>query len=120
MINSAYVPRINTIEIISGLENYLNSRDNKEVQENRNVYGVSACEKLAEYVIGSEEYLDMRFLRAYMEHKSITNLRLKVLFDEGFMINRELMEAYAKQIYSKACGVFNLSFKYRLPKQKIC
>lgn len=113
-----YEPVIRIDKIINELGNYLNSQKDNFTIGSKDVFGVSACDKLAEYVkCGKNNLLDLRFTRAYMEHKAVMNLRLNTLHNEKIIKNRHTLEAYSENVYSKACNAFNLSIKYNLTKR---
>ncbi|MGN6713914.1 hypothetical protein [Anaerocolumna jejuensis] len=79
------------------------------------LFGIVAFKNLATEII-TENYIDLRFIRLFYEHKSIMVLRLNFLVKQGYIKNdiylRYLeIEFFAQQIY-------NISLKYIITKDK--
>lgn len=69
----------------------------------------------ANYVLENQnECLDIRFNRAFMEHKNIMLNRLKVLEEEGYIQHGELVRDYQTEIVIPSNLVHHLCLKYNM------
>lgn len=69
------------------------------------------------YIEKAEENgIDIRHVRAYMEHKGIMDKRLKCLFEHGYLQNQVLCQIYGEEVFRKATQLFNMCLKYILTR----
>lgn len=111
-----YKARINKEEIETRIKNYLASYEDKNgASHHDDVFGISACEKLVEYIACSEgNLLQVRYTRIYMEHKAMMHKRLDTMYREALIHDAELVQVYFRDVYRMANLVFALSVKYNL------
>lgn len=113
-INTEYEGQIDIIKIRENLTDFLDSRGPANAKINE-VYGVNAWEKFATYIEeAGDNGIDMRYVRAYMEHKGIMDKRLKCLFEHGYLQDQVLCQTYQKEVFQKATQLFNMCLKYIL------
>lgn len=115
-VNKEYEGRIDITRIREKLTDFLNSRGpaNHRVNE---TFGISVWKKFETYIDRAQETgIDMRYIRAYMEHKGIMDKRLKCLFEHGYLQDQELCLIYGEEVYQKAIQLFYMSLKYILTR----
>ena len=110
-INNEYEGRIDIVRIREKLTDFLNSYGytNPKINE---VFGASAWRRFAAYIDEAQEAIDMRYARAYVEHKEIMDKRLKCLCEYGYLLDRSLCAAYRESVFQKATQLFNICLKY--------
>ena len=111
-INSAYEGYIDVPHIREQLLNFLNSygRSNPSAIAH---YGVSAWQQLETYLSSDvNTIIDMRYMRAYMEHKRIMDHRIKHLTMHGYLNNQTLSSEYHEAIFLKSMQLFYMSIKF--------
>ena len=101
--------------IIRDINHYLNStayNSNKEVEE---IYGLSAWDKLSEYISQTDK-IDIRFTKIFMEHHKLMNLRLKYFAEQG-IIDTQTFKSY---LPVKECSeiVYLSSIKYNITRRE--
>lgn len=115
-INTEYVGQIDIARIREKLTDFLNSRGpaNHRVDE---VFGVNAWKKFELYIEKAEENgIDIRYVRAYMEHKGVMDKRFKCLCKHGYLLDQSLCKAYSENVLKKATQLFNMCLKYILTR----
>ena len=110
-IKEGYSPQINIDLIKSKLQSYLNS----PIDAQGRIYGIAAWDKLSEYILNNKN-IDLRFSRAFMEHRKIMSKRISKLNELSYINNKELVVEYYTNVYLKAEIVHNLFIKYYLTK----
>ena len=113
-INRDYEGWIDIESIRKTAIDYLQSRgpENSKVNE---VFGVSAWKRFESYIDGvSGNKIDMRYVRAYMEHKGIMDKRLKCLCKHGYLWDQSLCTSYSQNVLIKATQLFYMCLKYSL------
>ncbi|HEY5588530.1 MAG TPA: hypothetical protein VIK86_06195 [Candidatus Paceibacterota bacterium] len=99
------------------INNYLNSVGGQFELPNR-VYGVKAWKKLFSYLnnLSSDENIDLRFVRGFMEHKNLMQLRMERLYKNEY-ISCEKLITYYNELNELSKTVFLLSMKYNITKK---
>lgn len=98
------------ISIEKDLEEYMSSTYSGENWKDDYVFGMTAMKYLRDY-FSEAEYIDIRFTRAYMEHKYLMLTRLEQLAKVTKSDFTEWIDAY-KLIYDNATLIHNLGIKY--------
>lgn len=97
------------------MNDYLNSTHKQHAMEKEKYYGITVWNTFAKYVLENQDvYLDLRYSRAFKEHKNIMLNRLQVLHDEGYMQCQSLVTDYQTEIVSQANLIHSLCIKYNL------
>lgn len=113
-INKEYEGRIDIPRIKEKLTDYLDSRGYDNPRPNE-TFGVSVWNKFEKYIDGVEgNPVDMRYIRAYMEHKGIMDKRINCLWEHGYLRDPALSQSYREEVYQKAVQLFYMSLKYVL------
>lgn len=110
-INKKYASQINIDLIKSKLHSYLRS----PVDDQGRIYGITAWDKLSDYIL-SNENVDLRFSRAFMEHRNVMSKRISKLNELSYINNKSLVTEYYTNIYLKSKIVHNLFIKYYIKK----
>ncbi len=109
--------QLNTEKIKEELNNYLGSK--KDVTSpSDNIYGISAWNRLCEYVDQSNDDLDFRFGRLFAEHKSLMLYRMNKLSELKACNADNLIEQYRETVYSIAQQIHKLFIKYTISGDK--
>ena len=115
--NKDTVYETNYSTVLADLNHYLNSSSVKAEKSDTTFYGLSAWQKLIEY-LSNVEYIDIRFTKIFMEHHKLMKMRLEYFAKEG-MIDPDLCQQYSPA-FNTANQVYLLSIKYDLaPKPYI-
>ena len=112
-----YVPKVNIDHIKSEINNYLQSRTDKQETESERLYGLKALDSFQQYVT-NENHLDLRSGRGYMEHKRVMYERLKYLYEHSYLKDEGICREYLEEVYRKARVVFGLFIKYHITGEK--
>lgn len=113
-INTEYEGQIDITRIREKLTAFLDSHGvaNPRINE---VFGVSAWKRFETYIDAvGDNGIDMRYVRAYMEHKGIMNKRLKCLLKHGYLQDQALCQTYQEEVFQKATQLFSMCLKYIL------
>lgn len=119
-----YIPdskfELNIERIISGLDDYLHSKNSLKQYTGGYFYGLEAIQKLGEYYFDSpvDGKFDHRYTKVFLEHKFFTMERLKHLYMQGFLAGESYIDI-AEQVYQMAWTVHMLGLKYSATKRKI-
>lgn len=116
-INPDYEGQIDIVGIKEKLMDFLNSRGpiNPNINNINEVYGVNAWKNFETYIENAEKNgIDIRYVRAYMEHKGIMNKRLMCLFEHGYLRDQALCLKYGEEVSQKATQLFYMCLKYTL------
>ena len=95
------------------LSDYINSTNSKAIACNK-IYGIKAVEKLKNYVFDDVQEIDIRYMRAFMEHKNLMQLRLDYVYGGK---NSDIPEKY-KKASKEANRMYLLSIKYNITKKE--
>jgi len=113
-INTEYEGQIDIARIREKLTDFLHSRGSANPRINE-AFGVSAWKRFETYIdAAGDNGIDMRYVRAYMEHKGIMDKRLKCLLKHGYLQDQVLCQTYQKEVFQKATQLFNMCLKYIL------
>jgi hypothetical protein len=112
--NSKY--ELDFLMIKQEINNYLNSIGGQFELPNR-VYGVNAWKKLFSYLnnLASDEKTDLRFVRGFMEHKNLMQLRIERLYKDGYVSCEKSISSY-NELSELSKIIFSLSMKYNITK----
>lgn len=102
-------------QILRGLKDYLNStyKPKEDGMKKAYYFGIAAWEMYADYMLQEKyRYMDLRFSRAFMEHKVIMLNRLQVLYEEGYLKDEEIVLRYKSEIAEKAGTIHLLCLKF--------
>lgn len=116
-VNDDYTPKIDIDTIKNRLENYLNSVSDEYDANQNGIFGVSVWKEFVKYISTNESHLDLRASRCYLEHKSIMQLRMKLLYEHGYFNDIHLLNSY-KNVVKNAQLVHTLFLKYNMCKNK--
>ena len=117
--NEKFEFEFNIAKVKNGISNYLNSK-NDAVNIKYKYVGMEAIEKLALYMtqcIKNGLMIDLRYTRGIVEHKFFMRLRVKYLLDNGYIMDKFLLEC-AEEIYKYAENIHMLGIKYNISKNK--
>lgn len=80
-------------------------------------FGISAWDELAKYIenIDVNKTIDMRYVRSYMEHKSLMKKRIAYLFNHYGIANLSIVEE-ASKVYHESQNIMALSIKFNITK----
>lgn len=79
-------------------------------------FGINAWDELANYLeeVGrSDGFLDMRYIRSFLDHKNLMNLRVKYLSENNYLRNAQTYQTKAENIYRTASNLFFMLMKYK-------
>ena len=79
-------------------------------------FGIDVWDELASYLeeIGrSGGFLDMRYIRSFLDHKNLMNQRLKYLSENNYLRNAQIYRTKANEIYRTANNLFFMLMKYK-------
>lgn len=107
--------KLNVQMITEELTHYLNSTSSRRLAIKNTTYGIDASYGMLEYLKASE-YLSVRAIRMYMEHKNLMLERLCYLGGVG-IIDKSLGEEYRIQ-KDKAEKAYLLALKYNISMQQ--
>lgn len=118
--NTDYKYCFNKERVIGELNDYLNSTTSHGLKENA-FYGIEANKKLKEYFLFVVRYnenskLDLRYTRAYMEHKYFIWLCAKYLLESELVSADKINIKEAEAVYDNATKVHLLSIKLNISK----
>lgn len=118
--NNEYQYCFNKEKIVQELTDYLNSTTYHGLKENA-FYGIDANRKLKEYFLScvkknENSRLDLRYTRAYMEHKYFIYLCTKYLLDNKLVSTDEINIKNAEALYNDATKIHLLSIKLNISK----
>lgn len=104
---------VNFKRIISTLDDYLSSVNSLSHHTEGKYYGLKAIEMLGAHYssINENNYFDYRYTRGLMEHKSIMLMRIKYLFDSGYITNSSYVSK-AEKVHEFSNIVHNLGLKF--------
>lgn len=106
---------VNLPVVLRDMRHYLSSTAFRSDEQSEQIYGLSAWEKLYEYISGTER-IDLRFTKTFMEHHKLMHMRLEY-FSKQNIISPSLCEKYitAKSDSNK---FYLLSIKYNVTKKE--
>ena len=118
--NNEYQYCFNKERIVQELTDYLNSTTYHGLKENA-FYGMEANRKLKEYFLSTvhkngNSRLDLRYTRAYMEHKYFMNLCIEYLIDNNLVDATKINFKKAKELYQDAVRIHILGIKMEISK----
>ena len=118
--NNAYQYHFNKEKIVQELTDYLNSTTSHGLKENA-FYGIEANRKLKECflsIVKNDENpkLDLRYTRAYMEHKYFFYLCIKYLLENEVLSADKINIKNADALYNDATKIHLLSIKLNISK----
>lgn len=117
-LDGSYQPQINILNTINAINSYLSSKSWCYHAKEDEIYGISACDMFGEYILQHEDKnVDIRYCRSFMEHKQIMFIRIRTMFEQGFLVSESLVQEYSK-IHDEAQMVYLLSLKYNIAKNK--
>lgn len=102
---------------IQELYDYLNSTNSRFISNSAygdRIYGLMAIEALKEFIITNISGIDIRYMRAFMEHKNLMQLRLDYVYSGK---NSDIPEKY-KKASEEANRMYLLSIKYNITKKE--
>lgn len=108
-INSEYRTEINISRIKTQLTDILNSSGQTYPRLNTRL-GIQAGKYFEEYISEVSE-IDMRYMRTYLEHKSLMDYRIKYLLKNGYIANETIFSSYA-EVFQRASQAFNIYLEY--------
>ncbi len=94
-----------------------NSNIKKYIDTGKIKFGISAWDELINYIdknVPNEKSIDMRYIRSFLEHKHLMNLRLKYLAKNNYLNNPFLYTSKSEYIFKMAKSLFYISLKYEL------
>lgn len=100
--NSDIYFSVNTDQIKSELNGYINSRASVGISQPNVIYGINAIKKLVNYFLfdKSEDFMrNERYLRNLKEHKTLMYKRIKFMFEQEIIMNKKLIDDYREIIY---------------------
>jgi len=100
--------------VLRDLNHYLKSTAFRGESCNTTFYGLSAWEKLMDY-LSATKYIDIRSTKIFMEHHKLMNMRLEYFAQEG-IIESNLSQQYS-QTLKDATQTYLLSMKYNLSQK---
>ena len=113
-INTDFEVKFDIELVAQHMKDYINSRCSTR-DNNDYLYGISAWDMLAKYIQKNEKpFLDLRYTRVFMEHKSLMFSRLNVLLDKGYLHNKDMLEQYCVEIVEQARLIHHMCLKYNL------
>ena len=104
--------QLNLPRIVSDLGDYLQSKTSLKIYSKKRIWGMEAVEQLIDLFAESES-IDSRYTRGIMEHKFFMQMRMKHLFERGYLKKESYCDLSA-QIYKMAESARMLSLKYNL------
>ena len=114
-INTDFEVKFDIEFVVQQMKDYVNSKRSSIVSNNDEIYGISVWDMLAKYIFENEKpFLDLRYTRLFMEHKNLMLSRLNVLFEKGFLNNKNVLKEYGVEIVEQAELVHRLCLKYNL------
>ena len=113
-VDSSYKAKIDVELVKSQLRDYMASTCSLGVNSRR-VYGVDVWESLVNYVTTIQgEPLDLRYIRAFMEHKVIMHKRIMTLTRFSYIHDCNMASEYNERVCDPAKQVFSMAIKYNI------
>lgn len=107
----------NKAGFLQELYDYLNSSNSQFISNSAyrdRIYGLMAIEALKEFTISNNSSIDVRYIRAFMEHKNLMELRLNYIYSDK---KSDIPYKY-KKVKEEAQKVYFFSIKYNMTKNK--
>ena len=99
-------------DIIQDLEDYCYSTNSKDGWKKYYVFGLTAMKMLCELFTDNKE-LDLRYTRAYLEHKYLMLTRLEYINKNTDCYLAQYLDEY-ENVYNKSKVIHNLCIKYHI------
>lgn len=96
-----------------------NSDLKKYIDSGKIKFGISAWDELIDYidkVVQDEKSIDMRYIRSFLDHKHLMNLRLKYLAKNNYFSNPSLYTSKSEHILKIAKSILYISLKYEFTR----
>ena len=98
---------------IQELSDYLSSNIPFSAYANK-IYGLKAMEALKDFVVSNDFKIDVRYIRAFMEHKLLMYLRISYVYRNS---SSAIVDKYQKAV-DEAKKIHLLSLKFNITKNK--